>query len=60
MKIVFAVLLMFAFASCTDMSVKMEEMIAANAEASDAVDTVKDLLEELKNSIYEEQAAHEE
>jgi hypothetical protein len=42
------------------MSVKMEEMIAANAEASDAVDTVKDLLEELKNSIYEEQAAHEE
>jgi len=41
-------------AYATEFNTEVSEMMKANTMASDAVDTVEQLLVELKNSIYEE------
>ena len=50
----FLVAIIFAYASATTFNTQVNDMMMANTMASDAVDTVEQLLLELKDSIYEE------
>jgi hypothetical protein len=50
----FVIALIFAGATATNFNAQMTDMMTANTMASDAVDTVEQLLLELKDSIYEE------
>ena len=47
------------FASASAFTAQTRDMMMANTMASDAVDTVEQLLLELKDSIYQEQEDHE-
>ena len=55
----FLVAIILGCASAAKFNTQVNEMMSANAMASDAVDTVEQLLLELKDSIYEEQAEHD-
>jgi regulator of replication initiation timing len=55
----FLIAIIFACASADTLTASVKEMMTANAMASDAVDTVEQLLLELKDSIYQEQADHD-
>ena len=54
-----AIIFAAAYAAETGFNSKVNNMMNANAMASDAVDTVEQLLLELKDSIYEEQEDHD-
>jgi len=55
----FLVAIILACASAEKFNMKVNDMMMANTMASDAVDTVEQLLLELKDSIYEEQEEHD-
>jgi len=55
----FLVAIIFAGASATSFNSQVNDMMMANTMASDAVDTVEQLLLELKDSIYQEQEEHQ-
>ena len=52
-------LFLIAIIAATATATSVENMMMANAMASDAVDTVEQLLLELKDSIYQEQEDHD-
>merc|ERR1719454_2862430 len=55
----FLVAIILGCASAAKFNTKVNDMMMANTMASDAVDTVEQLLLELKDSIYEEQEEHD-
>ena len=52
--------LICVYANASSFNTQVNDMMMANARASDAVDTVEQLLLELKDSIYEEQQEHDD
>jgi hypothetical protein len=54
-----AIIFACAYAETERFNMKVNDMMMANTMASDAVDTVEQLLLELKDSIYEEQEEHD-
>lgn len=54
-----AIIFASAYAAGTGFNSQVNDMMMANTMASDAVDTVEQLLLELKDSIYQEQDEHD-
>jgi len=55
----FVIALFCASAYATSVNEKVSEMMKANMMANDAVDTVENLLHELKQGVLDEQADHD-